>query len=292
MANDNSPKGLRRSITALETELHNLLQNAPWKQNNASESPREAAANKNDTASGKPSLAIQIPPSPCNPKKSSKPWYKTLQGWKTLLEVIAIPFAITYAVVTWCQWRDLRNNFEIEQRAWIYFKDLKTNRAVANGVPGVIDGYTFSAILENSGNTPATQAFIYFTSDVVASDMLFDFPIDTKMGYAKLVFGPHASIETSTISLTDQYWAVPPKKTRIFWGWVVYRDIFPKTDIRLTEFCQNLVATMRVGPVGAIFPTPDMPIKGRTETCPVHNCFDKNCEDYDRMKTIYNNMRR
>jgi hypothetical protein len=63
-----------------------------------------------------------VPSSPRNPAKPEQPWYKTFKGWKPkleaakiILELIAIPFAVGYAVITYNQWQDLRR----EQRAWI-----------------------------------------------------------------------------------------------------------------------------------------------------------------------------
>jgi hypothetical protein len=35
------------------------------------------------------------------------------------LEIVGLLAGIGYAIVTYCQWRDLRHNFELEQRAWI-----------------------------------------------------------------------------------------------------------------------------------------------------------------------------
>jgi hypothetical protein len=54
--------------------------------------------------------------------KPQKAWYRTLEGWKKLLEIIAIPFAIAYAVVTFFQWRDSNNNFIRDERAWVEIK--------------------------------------------------------------------------------------------------------------------------------------------------------------------------
>jgi len=78
------------------------------------------------------------PPANASPNKSREPqksnnqavpqgrriWHVTVQvvkwrHWKQLLEVVGIFFAVGYAVVTYLEWRDLRRNFEAEQRSWL-----------------------------------------------------------------------------------------------------------------------------------------------------------------------------
>jgi hypothetical protein len=42
-----------------------------------------------------------------------------MQWWKSALEVIAIPFAIGYAIISYFQWRDAAHNFRGDERAWL-----------------------------------------------------------------------------------------------------------------------------------------------------------------------------
>lgn len=91
----------------------------------------------------------EVLPSPCNPNKAEQRWYKSFDGWKELLEVLGILFAIGYAVITYLQWRDLRTNFDTDQRAWISVS-VQNNVAV---LPG--DSIPISFELLNSGKTPA-----------------------------------------------------------------------------------------------------------------------------------------
>jgi hypothetical protein len=72
---------------------------------------------------------------------------RTFHGWRSLFECVAIPFAIGYAVVTYFQWRDLRTNFVIDQRAWL---------GVTEAIAGPIrETMRFSPILVNCGKTVA-----------------------------------------------------------------------------------------------------------------------------------------
>jgi hypothetical protein len=40
-------------------------------------------------------------------------------GFKGFLEMVGLLAGIGYAIVTYCQWRDMRRSFEFEHRAWI-----------------------------------------------------------------------------------------------------------------------------------------------------------------------------
>ena len=105
------------AINKLVLKVNSL--GAPWKDDQASIGPQDTASKENNSTGGKSTIAPHVDPSPSNSQQAKQPWYKTMSGWKALLEVIAIPCAIGYAVVTYFQWRDIRHNFEADQRAWI-----------------------------------------------------------------------------------------------------------------------------------------------------------------------------
>ncbi|HUI76834.1 MAG TPA: hypothetical protein VLY24_02935 [Bryobacteraceae bacterium] len=87
-----------------------------------------------------------------------------MNGWKTLLECIAIPFAIGYAAVTYQQWRDLRHNFEVDQRAWLKigsrFSNVTNETEVATAILNPI----------NIGKSPILEAFMDVTSELLPVD--------------------------------------------------------------------------------------------------------------------------
>jgi len=137
--------GLNSRLTKLENAFHAL------QQNKHTESPQETASEKHDSTQREPALVAYVPPAPSNTDQSKKPWYKTLNGWRSLLEIIAIPFAIGYAVVTYCSWQDLRHNFMVDQRAWLY-----VSHSVLSKEPSEEDlGLQVNASVVNSGKTPA-----------------------------------------------------------------------------------------------------------------------------------------
>ena len=64
-----------------------------------------------------------------------------------------------------------------------------------------------------------------------------------------------------------------------FWGWMAYRDVFPGTPIRLTEYCVELA---NVTATGEEHTSPSTNFNWTTQPCPVaHNCYDEYCPDYE-----------
>lgn len=97
--------------------------------------------------------------------------------------------------------------------------------------------------------------------------------------YVHLVVGPHAA--TSTISaigadiLEDQR---SLKSRLFFWGWAVYKDIFPGDPDRLTEFCTEMFDVAVTS--GKSISDPSATVTWHTQPCSQHNCYDEDCSDY------------
>jgi hypothetical protein len=75
--------------------------------------------NEKQTGEAIMTTLTQVDPSP---GKGRKPEcrYEPPPKWKSVAEVVGIVFAIFYAIVTFFQWRDLRNNFRTDERAWVF----------------------------------------------------------------------------------------------------------------------------------------------------------------------------
>ena len=130
---------------------------APRKDNQRSPSPQSASDKENDPAERKSPLNSNITPTPGDADQPNKPWYKTLDGWKTFLEIVGIPFGIGYAVVTYCQWRDLKENFRNDQRPYV----LSTNAEPAADSPLLIGKLQFWQLqTANYGKSPAINVRI------------------------------------------------------------------------------------------------------------------------------------
>src|ERR1022692_1442745 len=77
---------------------------------------REANPREENEHAASP-LVGQANPAPHSSQTTQKRWYQAFPWWK-VLEGTAFAFGIFYAVVTFWQWRDLRHNFKVDERAW------------------------------------------------------------------------------------------------------------------------------------------------------------------------------
>jgi hypothetical protein len=234
---------LNRRITRLEEKVSHLERlNAPGQKDEASDHPQEDSGQEGQTAPGQKivSDASNIPPAPRNTQKAKQPWYKTAQGWKVALEIVAIPFAVGYAIVTYFQWHDVRSNFKISQRAFVYAQDPIL--IGDGGMPGVrSDRPAFLIVdLMNSGDTPARNGtsdinFCAVEQKIIPGNFAFPKNEDKK---AKLLIGPksggHVGIELPLDTLAD---IEAGRKTMIVYGGISYQDIFDKWH--RTEFCYD-----------------------------------------------------
>jgi hypothetical protein len=165
----------------------------------------------------------------------------------------------------------------------------------------------------NNGETPARSAVVKVGSNAFYPDIpeQFDFPLNDSKIY--MVVGPKSAYGTNILIPKDEIVDVWHVKKRLFvWGTAVYRDVFPKSPDRLTEFCVELTHLT----VGFIPPSPptstivqpnakdapppaaappqnvDSPqafLQGfQSQQCRAHNCYDEDCPDYkDRVKEIH-----
>jgi hypothetical protein len=152
---------LRAEIAGLEAKIDSLNPKLcdPREENEAGISPKPATGQKDDASQEQSTLVSEIQPLPANCNQSQYPWYKkwrswnwrswNWQWWKLRLETLAIPFVMAYATVTVFQWNDLRDNFAVEQRAWISI-DTPAQTPVVVGQPYLV---TFQ--FDNTGKTTA-----------------------------------------------------------------------------------------------------------------------------------------
>jgi hypothetical protein len=159
---DNAAKELGRKIISELEKIVHALTHTPRQQDEAGISPQHQPYGEGDTTQGQPALKSHIPAAPPYSEKPEKPWYKTLSGWKSIAELIAIPFAIGYAVVTYFQWKDLRHNFEVDQRALV-----KITFGIPTTVPtiGAMDAVPVTVL--NIGKSPALRARVDASLEIV-----------------------------------------------------------------------------------------------------------------------------
>jgi hypothetical protein len=141
---DNSPHGLRRSISALEAEFHKLLREAPWRNNTQTLYPQDQPQQKGN------GRVRQVPvdrPSPQNSKEAKASDNKSFPWWR-IVEGIGIAAAVVVAVINACQWSDANKNFRIDERAWIGLSKVLLN------IPYSAEHIGITPLLINTGKTP------------------------------------------------------------------------------------------------------------------------------------------
>jgi hypothetical protein len=133
------------------------------------------AAHKKEDAADDPLIAAEIEPTPLQPKETEyQHGQQAVRGtmrervrrivrwinWWRVFEGVGIAAGILYASVSYLQWRDLRHNFEIEQRAWI---------SVHMSDPNVYGDVSASAALTmtNVGKSPALGIAAHMLFEVV-----------------------------------------------------------------------------------------------------------------------------
>jgi len=145
-----------------------------------------------------------------------------------------------------------------------------------------LDGLNFSYFWVNSGSTPAKDGKTEFNVYVGSAFPLAstDFSKLPQSQVMQFVTGPKAGMQTLSvpISLGDLDDIANGKKHMFFWGFAVYRDSFPDTPMRVSEFCTD-VTSITFSKADHTDPTGD--VNFGTPPCEAHNCYDEACPDYD-----------
>lgn len=133
----------------------------------------------------------------------------------------------------------------------------------------------------NSGTTPAKDEVSEWNMSLGETQpekgLNFDnLPQNQRL---QLVLGPKATFQLNPVYLTvrDLEMISEGKLHLFFWGWTTYRDIFGGTPVRLSEFCTDITSASWTMPDHT---NPLVDFKTISPPCPVHNCYDQDCEDY------------
>lgn len=240
---DNSPKGLRHSITALEAEFHKFLRDAPWQ--NIKQAPGPQTQSQEKSRSGPGEVVVISPPpqdtgSTTDTKKKSFPWWRIFEG-------AGILAAVVVAGVNLFQWRDLRHNFAIDERPWVGIAGVETENGTVAG-----DKFSFESVslkLTNSGKTPALNIGKY---SVTFQTVRFNSkPPENNTANTSAIAGSGAMAPNTTIvqpimpsTITDNFILDknPDRTAHIsvityIVGQFSYSDIFPNSREHTTKFC-------------------------------------------------------
>jgi len=167
------------------------------------------------------------------------------------------------------------------QRAFVFLNGFQAMKI--QDVNRKVFGWSFAPVWENSGTTPTRNLRIHVSSqwrpDALPDNFGFpDLWSDPQAPHVEIpiLLGPKATIAGTSITFApDLIMKVNTRQEHIyFWGWATYRDVFSKTPMHVTKFCQELTgfgdnpfAPIAVGPI---------PIT--LSNCNHNNCADEECK--------------
>ena len=248
-----------------------------------------------------------------DPENDQGRWKKWKVGWANthiankavaIGTTVAAVATVVYAFVASFQLAAFRESNRITrdslvavQRAFIAFKKMGYEHHIVGGDKGNHDVFVFWSDIENVGNTPSrpiAQSFnggktgaepneSSFIGAGVTSSVVLPPKTPTTLGRGSLPFSDFFGAQTPQSVQSVRTTQIAPGDYVYLWGWITYRDAFPNTPIRLTEWCQS---------VYSVSAAPSPPNSGTPliysidfSDCPHHNCNDKDCTDYDEITT-------
>jgi hypothetical protein len=229
---------------------------------------------------------------------SPEPRKHLWKGWNTLERIQAV-FDLCVVIFTgalvWTsyeQWQITRESMQSVQRAFVVSKDVAPSRHIINDKSGERAIWSFTMPWENTGTTPGiitSQAFFQapfasepteeqFARRPLAQSAIMGLKAVRAVGNVTAsdidIFGfelPHLDADVIKMPIHTLTLKGP---RHIFWGWVTYRDVFSRTPLHLTEFCEAMIGAVMLPD------NPASPLGFFWLPCDHHNCADEHCDDY------------
>jgi len=177
-------KALRNQLARLNAEIETM------RQNSGHSLPHDSTPDKPESVNTEPTVRKERP----RAIEERKPW------WKTALKISGVVAAIVYTVTTVVQWKDLRRNFEADERAWIKIQygwpDLPSYQPAAIG--------TMKVLLANVGKSTTKRIEAHAVMEVVDGSKAPSFKL--RQYHSALFSGPIFPTENTEfpVELLDQ----------------------------------------------------------------------------------------
>lgn len=188
-------------------------------------------------------------------------------------------FLVIFSGLLWKVASDANDSSVVNQRAFASGTSPQLTKQIANGK---LTGVNVTALIINSGNTPAksgiSESNIYVGVEEPRDGLNFDNLPQAQRN--QFVLGPHGVLQLQPVPLSNgDMESLADNKTHVFyWGWATYHDIFPGTPVRLTEWCYSFNNPIWSKPDHTDTTTDVTSVN--TPTCSTHNCYDEDCADY------------
>lgn len=180
-----------------------------------------------------------------------------------------------------------KDSLVVAQRAFLnHVNSSEYSTKQLDRATGKVIAYSASVGWLNSGNTPAIGG--RSNVQTLVSDKpigpSFQFPSAVMQQTNSSAVGPHATMYGGLIIPIKDVASISSRHRVYMYGWVTYRDVFPGTPVRLTEFCEEIIR------INATVSTTDAPPTGLddpktrwdvvTQDCANRPCYDEGCSDY------------
>ena len=186
------------------------------------------------------------------------------------------------------------------QRAWMNLRGMSLGPDI-NNITNSSPAKEFIVTWGNTGATVAKQVVFEGNQKPELENLPngYDFPLDPSVKTESVV-SPQGGFDVRfqvPMSELEDNWK--GRNKLFFWGDAIYKDVFPKDAVRLSEFC------VEVTHMTTAFKTPPIVKKGEPQPYPtlgqpnvaivgfswqpcsggIHMCYDEDCKDYaDRIK--------
>ncbi len=141
----------------------------------------------------------------------------------------------------------------------------------------------------NAGNTPAIGvvtgiASVQQKEELTEEEFTLAYDKTSSRKFsATSSIGPGVVLDSSTIRQPVSFFDDDPVTPWFYWGWLVYRDIFPQSKIHVTEFCWKVnEIKWKISENGERVGRPHF----SASACSHHNCVDEFCDDYATITAV------
>jgi hypothetical protein len=179
---DNATKAFAQKIISEIEKINHTLRDAPWKQHENTVSGTTQTPQKDKTESIRADAPKEFGQAPVNANNSNQQRTQTVPWWERGLKTLGIVAGITYAAIAYFQWKDARENFRVDQRAWVSPRIDKAALKSTEGEP-----LTVPVVFMNSGKTPAKTISGSLVLSLVYRGSAPDF--EYSPGHPRLCFG-------------------------------------------------------------------------------------------------------
>lgn len=203
-----------------------------------------------------------------------------------------------FALLQWLAMRESnrinRESLESVQRAFVTFQGIQGTVEIRLKTSGEESDFLFFSSFMNTGTTNANGIARYFHGD----ELLLE-PTEKQFRGDSVspggVIGPKAPYSIGGVTKPESFFfgtefknvrslqSLLVNRKFFLWGWIAYRDVFPKTELHVTEFCQMLD---RIGANPSASPSARPEWFFHFINCDHHNCADETCDDYQAIVAL------